>query len=119
MKIVRVKYIPPYPPMIADLQRVFPQYTINGAFLAAQGGILIDSEKKRFVYIKEFLNEDGTRKHAVVYMLARDSFQMPAWIQGQELNEIDLDQHPIDHFFMGHEIPVPDDPNEEPDDEIL
>jgi hypothetical protein len=118
MKIVRVKYIPPLGPLIQDLQRVFPQYTITAQFLDSQGGILIDTEKKRFVYVKEFRDEVGTRTKVIVYMLARDTFQVPNWVQGTVLAEIDLATEPIDHWFMGHEIPVPDNSNETPDDLI-
>ena len=118
MKIVRVKYIPPLGPLIQDLQRVFPEQTITAQYLDSQGGILINQAKKRFVFVKEFRDEAGTRTKVIVYMLARDSFQVPDWVQGQVLDPLDPTEV-IDHYFMGHEIPVPDDPNEEPDDEIL
>ena len=118
MKIIRVKYVPPLGPLIQDLQRVFPELPITAQYLDSQGGILINQEKKRFVYVKEFRDEAGTRTKVIVYMLARDSFQVPDWVQGQVLGDLDLDEHPIDHYFLGHEIPVPDDPNEEPEEEI-
>lgn len=117
MKIVRVKYIPPLGPMIQDLQRVFPEQTINATTLQAMGGIITNAEKKRFVYVKEFVNELGQRTKAVVYINVRDTFQMPNWVQGTVLSDIDVNE-PIDHWFMGHEIPVPDNQNETPEEDI-
>ena len=119
MKIVRVKYIPPLGPMIQDLQRVFPEQTINATTLQAMGGIITNAEKKRFVYVKEFVNESGQRTKAIVYALVRDTFQMPNWVQGTVLAEIDLATEPIDHWFMGHEIPIADSPDTPPDNEVI
>lgn len=120
MKIVRVKYIPPLGPMIQDLERIFPEYTpITAAKLDGLGGILINPSKKRFCYVKEFRNPiTGIRTHVIVYALVRDSFTAPQWIQGQVLGDIDLATHPIDHWFMGHELPVPDKANEAPEEPI-
>src|SRR5688500_4814322 len=112
MKIVRVKYVTPLGPMIQDLERIFPELApITAAYLESVGGILINSNKKRFVYLKEFRDEAGVRTKVIAYALVRDSFTVPSWIQGQVLNDIDIN-NPIDHQFLGHEIPVPDNPNE-------
>lgn len=121
MKIIRIKYIPPLGPLVQDLERIFPEYApITAAKIDALGGILINSQKKRFVYVKEFRNPDtGVRTKVIVYALVRDSFNVPLWIQGQELREIDLDTEPINHQFMGHEIPVPDPEGTEPEDEVI
>jgi hypothetical protein len=119
MKIVRVKYTAPYGPMIQDLERVFPEYApITAGLLQSLGGFLINPAKKRFVYLQEFYSELGVRTKVVVYALVRDSFTVPAWIQGQVLKEIDLATEPVLHQFLGHEIPVPDNPNEPPEEVI-
>lgn len=120
MKIIRVRYIPPLGPMIQDLERIFPEYApITAASLEATGGILINPTKKRFVFVKDFRNPDtGVRTKVIVYALVRDSFVLPAWIQGIQLSDVDVD-NPIDHKFLGHEIPIPDNPNEPPEGPIL
>lgn len=118
MKIIRIKYIPPLGPMIQDLERVFPELApITAEYLNSVGGHLSNPTKKRYVFLKEKYNELGVRIAVIVYAAVRDSFIVPAWIQGIELDPLDpIDI--IDHFFMGHEVPVPDDPNEEPEEEI-
>lgn len=117
MKVARVRYNVPLGSMIQDLSMVFPNQTVNAATLAAQGGVLIYPEKKRFAYVKEKFNESGTRIACIVYALVRNSFVMPNWIQGTVLDPLDVN-NPIDHYFMGHEIDTEDDPNEEPEEEI-
>jgi len=112
MKIVRVKYVPPLgSTLIVDLQRVFPEW--DGVKSEIDGHL-----KKRHAYAKEFRNELGQRTHVIVYMLAKDSFVVPQWIQGQVLTELDIVQHPIDHYFMGNENPTPDSDDEAPDEGI-
>lgn len=119
MKIVRIKYIPPLGPLVQDLERIFPEYVpITAALLDSLGGVLINSTKKRFVFVKEFRNPDtGVRTKVIVYALVRDSFVLPAWIQGIQLSDVDVD-NPIDHRFLGHEIPVADNINEPPEESI-
>lgn len=119
MKTIRILYIPPLGPLVQDLERVFPEYApLNAAKLDALGGILINRQKKRFVYVQEFRNEAGTRTHVIVYARVRNSFIVPAWIQGQVLGPADLAQYPVRFHFMGHEQDTDDDPNEEPEEEI-
>jgi hypothetical protein len=118
MKLVRVKYIPPLAPLIQDLQRIFPNNGVTAQNLDAWGGMISDASKKRYVYVKEFRNALGVRTHVIAYSLVRDSFMIPAWIQGEALSDIDLN-NPIDHHFMGHENRVLDNPNEEPETPIL
>ena len=117
MKIVRVRYIPPLGPMVQDLQRVFPELPITGQYLQNVGGILINPAKKRFVYLKDKFNEQGVRTKVIAYMLVKDSFTVPAWVQGTVLDPLDPDDV-IDHWFLGHEILMPDDPNEAPEEVI-
>lgn len=116
MKIVRIKYIPPLGPLVQDLERIFPEYApITAALIDSLGGILINSTKKRFVFVKEFRNPDtGVRTHVIVYALVRDSFAVPIWVQGVELSDVDV-SNPINHHFLGHEQRVMDDPNEAPE----
>ena len=111
MKLVRVRYNVPLAPMIQDLQRIFPELNVTAQSIEAAGGLLTNTAKKRFVYVKEFRNAQGTRTHCVVYSLVRDSFEVPNWIQGTVLNEADVN-NPVDHHFMGHESRVFDSPNE-------
>lgn len=118
MKVARVRYNVPLGPMIQDLQRVFSNQVVNAANLQAAGGILMWPEKKRFAYVKEKFDANGNRIAAVVYALVRNSFVMPNWIQGTVLNPLDVN-NPIDHYFMGHEVDTEDDPNDEPEEEII
>lgn len=119
MKIVRIKYVPPLGPLIQDLQRVFPELPITAAYLDSVGGILINADKKRFVYVKEHRDENGVRDKVIVYALVKDSFVVPNWIQGQVLADLDVN-NPIDHYFMGYEQYIPaDDPNEPPDEGVI
>ena len=117
MKIVRIRYSVPLGPMIQDLQRVFPNHGITAASLQAMGGIIIDAVKKRFVYVKEKFDGNGVRTHAIVITLVRDSFITPNWIQGTVISENDV-QNPLDHYFLGHEVPMPDSPNESSEEQI-
>lgn len=99
MKIVRVKYTQALP-LREDFLRAFPDWDGTRADIS-------DAIGNRHVHIKEFRDQDGIRTHIIVYMLVRDAFQLPAWVQGIELSPTDVN-HPIDHYFMGHENPVPD-----------
>ena len=103
--------------MIQDLQRIFPTLGITAQVLQQLGGLLIYPEKKRFAYAKEKFDANGVRTAVVIYALVRDSFVMPAWIQGQVLDDLDVN-NPIDHVFMGHEQFVPDPPGEVPEEQI-
>lgn len=118
MKVIRIKYVPPLTLMIQDLERVFPNYApITATLLGSLGGFLFNPIKKRFVFVKEKF-QNGVRTHVIVYALVRDSFVVPNWVQGTELDPLDpVDV--IDHWFMGHEVPTPDDPNEPLEEEIL
>lgn len=106
-------------PLLQDLERVFPELApITAEYLNSVGGHVENPSKKRQVYLKEKFNEFGTRIAVIAYMAVRDDFEVPAWIQGTELSPLDpVDV--VDHYFMGHEIPVPDDPNEAPEEPIL
>lgn len=104
--------------MIQDLQRVFPNIEVTAATLRERHGILVYRRKKRFAYVKEFFNEAGTRTHCIVYTLVRDSFTLPLWVQGELILPDDVN-NPVDHYFMGHEVPVPDPPGTEPEDEVI
>lgn len=117
MQIIRIRYNVPLGPMMQDLQRVFPNIEVTAATLRERGGILAWREKKRYAYVKEKFNELGVRTHAIVYAAVRDTFVPPLWLQGIVLNPLDA-LNPVDHYFMGHEVPVPDPPNEEPEEVI-
>lgn len=102
------------------MQRVFPQWgrKEDGTFDAALAkDDISDATKKRHAFVKIVRNADLTLKHIDIYALVRDSFVTPSWLQGVVVPHTALD--PYTHLFMGHEVPVPDAPNEEPEETIL
>jgi hypothetical protein len=116
MKVVRIRYGDTPALVVADARRFFRDDTITMASLRRDGAVLL--EKKRFGIIKEKFNELGSRTKIILIILVRDTFIMPLWIQGVVIQVNDLTD-PIDHHWLGHEIPVPDDPTETPEEAIL
>lgn len=126
MQIIRIRYTTPLL-LRQDVQRIFPNWgrKEDGTFdiLLAKDDIS-DAVKKRHAFVKivrDLVTDpvtgaviSNTFKHIDVYALVRDSFITPTWLQGVVTPHTELD--PYTHVFMGHEIPVPDDPNEEPEE---
>lgn len=119
MQIIRVRYLS-RPPLVDDLKRIFPRWgrREDGTFDPALAREDISSlRKKRHAFIKVVRNEDETLKHIDVYALVRDTFMPPLWLQGIVTIHTDLD--PFTHTWLGHETPVPDAADEEPDNEVI
>lgn len=94
-KIVRIKYITALT-LRQDFQRAFPDWDGTKEDIS-------DAIGHRHVRIKVYRDSvTGVRTHAIVYLLVRQAFTVPAWIQGEVLLDNDVDD-PVDHYFMGHE----------------
>jgi len=89
MKIIRVRYVQ-ITPLREDLERAFPTWDGTREDLT-------DHLENRHAYIKVYRNEQGQRTHADVYMLVKDTFSLPNWVQGTEIKN-----EPHDHEFLGH-----------------
>lgn len=129
MQTLRIRYTTLLP-LRQDLQRVFPNCgrKLDGTFDAALAkDDISDAVKKRHAFIKivrDLVTDpvtgaviSNTFKHIDVYALVRDSFTVPTWLQGTVKPHTELD--PYTHVFMGHEVPVPDSPDEEPEEPII
>jgi len=117
MKVLRIRYDGPAA-VVADAKRFFRDDTITMASMRNAGGHVALVEKKRFGLMREKFDENGVRTKIILIILVRDTFNMPVWIQGVIIQENDITD-PMDHYWMGHEIPVPDDANEPPEDEEI
>jgi hypothetical protein len=108
MKIVRIRYLTLLP-LRQDLLRVFPNWDGTAEDIA-------DNLKKRHCKIKVKRNATtGVLIHADVYLLVKDTFTLPLWVQGTlVLSNVE----PYEHGWLGHETPVPDPPYEEPEENI-
>jgi len=117
MRQLRIRYDGPAA-VVADVRRFFRDDTITMASMRNAGGHVMFVEKKRYGRMVEKFDVNGVRTKIILMIFVRDTFNMPIWIQGVTIQDNDIND-PNDHYWMGHEIPVADDPNEIPEDEVI
>lgn len=109
MKQIRIRYTTLLD-LKEDMQKAFPNWGGNRQTVTY-------ALKKRNMFINPVRDAvTNALLHIDVYVLVRDSFTVPLWIQGVEVPHSDVD--PFTHVWQGHEVAVPDDLNEEPEETL-